>query len=56
VPETVPAFRTTLLGPAAQISTPEQAATTLERMMARRGMAMLPADRTLLADLGRGPG
>ncbi|MFN7812356.1 MAG: putative sugar nucleotidyl transferase [Planctomycetia bacterium] len=56
VPETVPAFRTTLLGPAAQISTPEQAATILERMMARRGMAMLPADRTLLADLGRGPG
>lgn len=55
VPEVVPAFRTTLLGPDVDTSTPEQAAIILERMMARRGMAMLAADRSLLEDLGRGP-
>lgn len=55
VPERVPAFHTTLLGPGADTSTPEQAATILERMMARRGLPLLDADRSLLEDLGRGP-
>jgi len=52
VPETVPAFHNMLVGgPGGSRSTPEQAATILERMMARRGMASLPADRALLDDL-----
>lgn len=55
VPEVVPAFRTTLLGPATDTSTPEQAAIILERMMARRGLAIHAADRALLEDLA-GPG
>jgi UDP-N-acetylglucosamine diphosphorylase/glucosamine-1-phosphate N-acetyltransferase len=52
VPEVVGAFHNMLVGaPAGSRSTPEQAATILERMMARRGVAFLPADRTLLEDL-----
>jgi glucose-1-phosphate thymidylyltransferase len=51
-PETVPAFHNMLLGgPAGSRSSAEQAATTLERMMARRGLEMQPADRDLLAAL-----
>jgi hypothetical protein len=38
-------------GPAGSRSSAEQAATTLERMMARRGLEMQPADRDLLAAL-----
>mgnify|MGYP006273496171 CR=1 FL=1 len=58
-PELVPAFHNMLVGgPAGSRSTPEQAATILERMMERRGLEMLPADRELLAALaapaGRG--
>ena len=52
-PDVVPAFRTTLLGPTSDTSTPAQAATILERMMARRGMPILDADRALLEDLSR---
>jgi glucose-1-phosphate thymidylyltransferase len=55
VPEVVPAFHTMLIGPGVDTSTAEQAATTLERMMARRGLSLLAADRTLLEDLARGP-
>ncbi|MFN9369391.1 MAG: putative sugar nucleotidyl transferase [Planctomycetia bacterium] len=51
VPEVVPAFHTSLLGPGVETSTAEQAATILERMMARRGMPMIDADRALLEDL-----
>jgi UDP-N-acetylglucosamine diphosphorylase/glucosamine-1-phosphate N-acetyltransferase len=54
VPEVVPPFRNMLLGPGVETSTPEQAATILERMMARRGMAIHDADRALLDDLDRG--
>jgi len=51
-PEFVPAFHNMLVGgPAGSRSSPEQAATILERMMARRGLDMLPADRELLAAL-----
>jgi glucose-1-phosphate thymidylyltransferase len=51
-PETVPAFHNMLLGgPAGSRSSAEQAATTLERMMARRGLEMQPADRDLLEAL-----
>jgi UDP-N-acetylglucosamine diphosphorylase/glucosamine-1-phosphate N-acetyltransferase len=46
-PEQVSAFSNLLTGGAR--TTPEQAATMLERMMIRRGMAILPADRDLLA-------
>ena len=58
-PEIVPAFHNMLLGgPGGSRSTAEQAATILERMMARRGLAMQPADRELLeslaAPMGRG--
>ena len=45
-PEQVSAFSNLLTGGR---TTPEQAATMLERMMVRRGMAILPADRELLA-------
>ena len=49
VPEEVAAFTNQLVGGAAGgRSTPAQAATVLERMMARRGLAMLDADAALL--------
>ncbi|MFM8734366.1 MAG: putative sugar nucleotidyl transferase [Pirellulales bacterium] len=49
VPDQVVAFTNQLIGgEAGSRSTPAQAATTLERMMARRGLAMLDADRGLL--------
>jgi hypothetical protein len=44
----VPAFTNEILGGR---STAEQAATVLERMMARRGLELLPADRDFLAAL-----
>jgi glucose-1-phosphate thymidylyltransferase len=51
-PELVPAFLNMLVGgPGGSRSTAAQAATILERMMARRGLAMLPADRELLEAL-----
>ena len=51
-PELVPAFHNMLVGgPGGSRSTAEQAATILERMMARRGLRMLPADHALLAAL-----
>ena len=58
-PELVPAFLNMLVGgPAGSRSTADQAATILERMMARRGLEMQPADRELLqalaAPAGRG--
>jgi len=46
-PEQVSAFSNLLTG--GMRTTPEQAATMLERMMVRRGIAILPADRDLLA-------
>lgn len=50
VPDIVPAFHSMLVGgPAGSRSTADQAATTLERMMARRGRTLLAADRSLLA-------
>jgi len=52
VPEIVSAFHTMLIGGAAGgRSTPDQVATILERMMARRGLSLLPADRELLIAL-----
>lgn len=48
VPEIVPTFANQLLG---SRTTPGQAAIVLERMMARRGLSLLPADRDLLAAL-----
>jgi UDP-N-acetylglucosamine diphosphorylase/glucosamine-1-phosphate N-acetyltransferase len=52
VPEIVPAFHAMLIGGAAGgRSTPDQVATILERMMARRGLQLLPADRELLETL-----
>jgi glucose-1-phosphate thymidylyltransferase len=58
-PELVPAFHNMLVGgPAGSRSTADQAATILERMMARRGLEMQRADRELLealaAPAGRG--
>jgi len=62
VPDIVPAFHSMLSagsrgmlagGPAGSRSTGTQVATTLERMMARRGRPLLPADRTLLEFLAR---
>jgi glucose-1-phosphate thymidylyltransferase len=51
-PEFVPAFHNMLVGgPAGSRSSPEQAATILGRMMARRGLEMLPADRDLIEAL-----
>ncbi len=47
VPEQVPAFANLLIG--GDRSTPAQAATVLERMMARRGIRFEQADRDLLA-------
>jgi UDP-N-acetylglucosamine diphosphorylase/glucosamine-1-phosphate N-acetyltransferase len=48
-PEQVAAFLNLLTG--GSRTTPEQAATMLDRMMARRGMAVHHADRDLLADV-----
>lgn len=50
VPETVTAFTNML---ANGRSTAEQAATILERMLARRGLEIMPADRELLDALAR---
>jgi hypothetical protein len=38
-------------GPGGSQSTPDQAATILSRMMARRGIPSLPADLALLTEL-----
>ena len=52
VPEQVVAFTNQLIGgEAGTRSTPAQVATVLERMMARRGLSMLDADRGLLEAL-----
>lgn len=52
VPETVAAFRNLMIGGAAgSHTTADQAATSLERMMARRGLSLLHADRELLESL-----
>jgi glucose-1-phosphate thymidylyltransferase len=52
VPERVPALHNQLVGgPDGSTSTVEQVATIVERMMARRGLALLPADRELVASL-----
>lgn len=49
VPESVPVFHNQLVGgPEGSATTTSQAATMLERMMARRGLTILPADRELL--------
>jgi UDP-N-acetylglucosamine diphosphorylase / glucose-1-phosphate thymidylyltransferase / UDP-N-acetylgalactosamine diphosphorylase / glucosamine-1-phosphate N-acetyltransferase / galactosamine-1-phosphate N-acetyltransferase len=49
VPDVVPAFHNQLVGrPDGSVTTSVQAATVLERMMARRGLGLLPADRELL--------
>jgi len=58
LPQVVPSFHNMLMGgPAGGRSTAEQAATILERMMIRRGLAMQPADRELLEALaGATPG
>ena len=49
VADVVPAFHNQLVGgPQGSTTTAPQAASLLERMMARRGLAMLPADRELL--------
>jgi hypothetical protein len=50
VPEVVPAFAN-LVVPGGERTTAEQAATVLERMMARRGLAIEEADRDLLRAL-----
>lgn len=52
VPETVPAFHNQLVGgPEGSLTTATQAATVLERMMARRGLTLVTADRDLLEDV-----
>lgn len=49
MPESVPVFHNQLVGgPEGSLTTTSQAATMLERMMARRGLTILPADRELL--------
>lgn len=49
VPDVVPAFHNQLVGGVdGSATTAAQAATALERMMARRGLGILPADRDLL--------
>lgn len=49
VPDVVPAFHNQLVGGVqGSATTAAQAATVLERMMARRGLGILPADRDLL--------
>jgi hypothetical protein len=50
VPEAVAAFANTLVNGR---STADQAATILERMMARRGLGIMPADRELLEELAK---
>ena len=52
VPDRVPPFFNMLVGgPGGSHSTPDQAATILSRMMARRGIPSLPADLALLTAL-----
>jgi hypothetical protein len=52
VPDLVPAFRNLLVGgPDGSTTSPAQAEAALERMMARRGLEILPADRDLIASL-----
>jgi glucose-1-phosphate thymidylyltransferase len=52
VPDRVPPFFNMLMGgPGGSQSTPDQAATILSRMMARRGIPSLPADLALLTEL-----
>jgi hypothetical protein len=49
----VPAFHNQLVGgPGGTTTTAAQAAAMLERMMARRGITMLPADRELIDAAG----
>ena len=49
MPDVVPAFHNQLVGgPEGSTTTAAQAAAALERMMARRGITMLPADRELI--------
>ena len=58
VPASVEACTTTTLvddGGLPRRTTPAQAATGLERMMARRGVELLPADRDLLELLAEKP-
>jgi hypothetical protein len=50
VPETVAAF-TNMVVPGGERTTAEQAVIILERMMARRGLELLAADRELLRTL-----
>jgi hypothetical protein len=53
VPDVVPAFHNQLMGgPDGSTTTAAQAAAVLERMMARRGITLLPADRDLIAAVG----
>jgi glucose-1-phosphate thymidylyltransferase len=53
VPDVVPAFHNQLVGgPDGSTTTAAQAAAMLERMMARRGITMLPADRELIDAAG----
>jgi glucose-1-phosphate thymidylyltransferase len=54
VPETVAAF-TNMVVPGGERTTAEQAAIILERMMARRGLELLAADRELLRTLAGEP-
>lgn len=57
VPDHVPAFHNMLVGgPAGSRSTVEQTATAVGRMMARRGLGMLDADRELIAALAENAG
>jgi oligoendopeptidase F len=54
VAEVVAPFTNQIVGgPLGSHTTAEQAATVLERMMARRGLECLDADRELLATLAR---
>lgn len=52
VPENVPPFQNQLVAGGGGITSADQAATVLERMMVRRGLAVLPADRDLLEAIG----
>lgn len=52
VADVVPAFENQLVGPDGSRTTVAQLAATLERMMGRRGLGMLPADRDLLEAIG----
>jgi glucose-1-phosphate thymidylyltransferase len=54
VPDEVPAF-TNMVVPGGERTTADQAAIILERMMARRGLEVLEADRELLRTLAVSP-